>query len=67
MPEVATIAVVNVHRAAIVADRHAAVAATASALEAEAEAQQLASEHGIKYNGDCIDLFDSVVKPHSYK
>ena len=65
-PEITTIAVVNLHRAAVVADRHAAVAATASALEANAEATELCQANGLSFNGDPIDLYESVVKPHDY-
>lgn len=65
-PEVATIGVVNLHRAAMVADRHAAVAAASSALEAVDEARELAEARGLEFNGDCIDFCESVLKPHDY-
>ena len=65
-PEIATIGVVNLHRAAVIADRHAAVAAVASAFEANDEAEELCQQRGIAFNGDPIDLYDAVVKPHDY-
>lgn len=65
-PEIATVAVVNCYRAAVVADKHAATAAAASALEAVDECAELAASRGIAFNGDPIDFCDSVLKPHDY-
>ena len=65
-PAITEIAIVNCYRAAVVADKHAATAAAASALEAVDECSELADSRGIAFNGDPIDFCDSVLRPHDY-
>lgn len=65
-PEVTSITIENVRRAAVSMDEHVALACLQSHVEATEQAEELAQDLGANFNGDIIALYESQVKSHDY-
>ena len=65
-PEVASITVENIRRAAVAADENVAVACIQAHQEVSEQAAEIAQDMGVAFNGDVIDLYNATVKSHDY-
>lgn len=57
----------NAIRLAVALDNRVAVSCTQSYRECREEAQTIAKEEGISFDGDIINLYEAVVKQHKYR
>ena len=65
-PEVTSITIENVRRAAVAADEHVALACLQSHVEATEQAKEIADDLNAEFDGDIIALYESQVKAHDY-
>lgn len=65
--KVSRIASENTIRLAVALDNRVAISCTQSYRECKAEAEEIAKEEGVSFDGDIINLYEAVVKQHKYR